>query len=208
MHNLSDKKGSFLCRLSLLVVLLVSVLALTILVETGKTGAFDAFFIGMVQHNKSLALQVVMQGITALGTAYGVIVLLIMTGAWLWRRRAYPELKEYLGIALAGFITEISVKVLVHRARPSSWLGITAAGYSYPSGHAIMTFVMAVGLIIILRRLGISRWWYTALLLCTAAAVGISRIYLGVHWPTDVLGSWLMGSVSITALLPLRRIPH
>lgn len=198
MHNLSDKKGPFLCRLSLLVVLLSAVIVLTLLVETGKTGAFDAFFIGMVQFNKSRALQVLMQGLTALGTEYGVIVLLIMISAWLWRRRAYPELLMYLGIALAGFVTEVSVKILVHRARPVSWLGLTADGYSYPSGHAIMTFILAAGLVLVLRRLGMSRWWKTAILLCLAAGVGISRVYLGVHWPTDVLGSWLMGSVIIS----------
>ena len=199
MHNLSDKKRSFLCRLSLIVVLLVSVLALTLLVEAGRTGEFDAFLIGIVQHNKSRTMQILMEMVTFTGTVYGVILILAGVSIWLWRRRALPSLKEFLGISLFSFITEVAAKVLVHRARPSSWLGITEPGYSFPSGHSIMTFVIAVELIIILRRLGLARWWAVAALLCIAAAVGVSRIYLGVHWPTDVLGSWLMGSVIITA---------
>ena len=205
MFSVSVKNKFFLYRLSLIVVLLASVLALTLLVEAGRTGEFDAFLIGIVQHNKSRTMQILMEMVTLTGTVYGVILILAGVSIWLWRRRALPSLKEFLGISLFSFITEVAAKVLVHRARPSSWLGITEPGYSFPSGHSIMTFVIAVELIIILRRLGLARWCAVAALLCIAAAVGVSRIYLGVHWPTDVLGSWLMGSVIITAcaLLPL-----
>ena len=199
MHSLSDKKRHLLCRLTLLIVLLMSVLSLTALIEAGTTSAFDTAVIHAVQFDKSRAMQVLMRGLTALGTEYGVICILAVTGAWLWRRRAYPELQELLLVSLVSFVTEVCVKVLVHRARPVSWLGIFAAGYSFPSGHAIMTFVIAAELVLILRRLGRLRWWKAAILLGLAAAVGISRIYLGVHWPTDVIGSWLMGSVIIWA---------
>ena len=181
-------------------VLLVSAVALTVLVEAGKTGSFDAFFTGIIQHNKSRAMQILMEMVTFTGTAYGVILILAGIGIWLWSRRAFSALKDVLGISLISFITEVSVKELVHRARPSSWLGITAPGYSFPSGHSIMVFVIAVELIIILRRFGRARWWMVTALLCIAAAVGMSRIYLGVHWPTDVLGSWFMGSIIITAV--------
>ncbi len=195
-----DTKRILFYRLSLLMVLLVSVAALTVLVEAGKTGAFDAFFTGIIQHNKSRTMQILMEMVTFIGTAYGVILILAGICICLWRRRALPALKDVLGISLFSFITEISVKELVHRSRPLSWLGITASGYSFPSGHAIMIFVIAVELIIILRRFGLARWWMVTALLCIAAAVGVSRIYLGVHWPTDVLGSWLMGSIIITAV--------
>ncbi len=199
MHSLSDKKRHLLCRLPLLIVLLVSVLSLTALIEAGTTSAFDTAVIHAVQSDKSVTMQAFMEGITTLGTFVGVVAILILAGIWLWHRRAYPALKELLAVALVSFVTEVVVKVLVHRARPVSWLGIHEPGYSFPSGHAIMSFVIAVELVLILHRLGRLRLWKAAVLLGLAAAVGISRIYLGVHWPTDVIGSWLMGSVIILA---------
>jgi undecaprenyl-diphosphatase len=144
---------------------------------------------------------------TLLGTEYAVILIITLISIWLWKRKAYQSLKRFLVISLVSFITEVSIKELVHRIRPVSWLGITASGFSFPSGHSIMTFIIAIELIIILRRLNLAHWYTYTVLLIIAAAVGMSRVYLGVHWPSDVLGSWLMGSVIIIAYDFLKKSP-
>ncbi len=151
---------------------------------------------------------IVMELFTLLGNEYTVIVIIVIIGGWLWRRKAYRQVKEFLAISFLSFVTEVSVKELVHRTRPISWLGIPASGYSFPSGHSIMTFVIIVELVIILRRLHLARLWTYTVAFIIVLSVGISRVYLGVHWPSDVFGSWLIGSVIITAysLLSTRKM--
>lgn len=173
--------------------------ALIVFVVYSETASFDAFLIGIIQQNKSHTIQMIMETVTFLGTEYGVIIIIVLVSIWLLHHHAYTSLKEFLSISLITFITEVSVKEFVHRARPISWLGITASGYSFPSGHSIMTFVIIVEFIIILKRLHLARLWMYIVAFLMVLSVGISRIYLGVHWPSDVFGGWLIGSLIITA---------
>ncbi len=208
MLEYKNKNRHLIYGLVSLTVLSVCTLALTVFVVLNKTGAFDAFFIGIIRQNKSHTMQVVMEMFTLLGNEYTVILIIALTGIWLWQRKAYQSLKEFLVISLVSFITEVSIKELVHRIRPVSWLGITASGYSFPSGHSIMTFIIAMEFIIILRRLKLAHWYTYTVLLLIAASVGMSRVYLGVHWPSDVVGSWLMGSVIMIAYALLEKSPN
>ncbi len=208
MLESKNKNRHLIYGLVSLTVLSVCTLALTHFVVLNKTGAFDAFIIGIIQHYKWHTMQIIMETFTLLGNEYTVILIIALTGIWLWQRKAYQSLKEFLVISLVSFITEVSIKELVHRIRPVSWLGITASGYSFPSGHSIMTFIIAMEFIIILRRLKLAHWYTYTVLLLIAASVGMSRVYLGVHWPSDVLGSWLMGSVIMIAYALLEKSPN
>jgi undecaprenyl-diphosphatase len=199
MPELSGKKWIFWYRLLFLIVLLLCTIDLTACVVSNKTIVFETFLIHAVQQNKSYVLARIMKAITFLGSEYAVVPVIIITGLWLLKRRSYNSLEEFLLLSLISFITEVSVKELVHRTRPISWLGITASGYSFPSGHSIMTFVIIVELVIILRRLHLARLWMYTVAFIIVLSVGISRVYLGVHWPSDVFGGWLIGSVIITA---------
>lgn len=116
-------------------------------------------------------------------------------------------------LAVAALLAEQAVRtglmLAFHRARPPAADWATAAsGHSFPSGHAASS-AMAAGLLawgaLRARPGGLGR---TAAVLCAAAAVavGCSRVYLGVHWPTDVLGGWLSaGCCLLLALPPLTR---
>ncbi|KAA6223106.1 phosphatase PAP2 family protein [Streptomyces albofaciens JCM 4342] len=113
--------------------------------------------------------------------------------------------------AALGTALQQTVKALVGRPRPVWPDPVDSAGYAaFPSGHA-MTAAVAGGLALWLlwlhgtRR---GRWWAAAALVAVSVAgVGLTRVYLGVHWATDVLGGWLLGGalVAAAALAYLRR---
>lgn len=131
-------------------------------------------------------------------------------GVLLWRcANAWTALWLLLTVAF-GTAVQQGVKAALGRARPVWPDPVGSAHYAaFPSGHA-MTAAMACGLLLwLLRRHGVGpALWRTALIaaVVSVAGAGLTRIWLGVHWPTDVLGGWLFGSlVAMGAVLVHRR---
>ncbi|MGO4617368.1 phosphatase PAP2 family protein [Nocardia sp. 2YAB30] len=125
-----------------------------------------------------------------------------------WRRRW----SEAALIAIAGLGAGLLVrggKSVIGRARPpvEEHL-VTVTNQSYPSGHSLGSFVVvgvvAVVLIPHLRHTAL-RTLAATLAAIFVAAVGLSRIYLGVHWITDVLGGWCLGALWLLACLTAYR---
>ncbi len=118
-----------------------------------------------------------------------------------WRLRFLIIAEGALAVILSrGIITEV-VRFFYHYPRPFDVLSFTPlvseSGYSFPSGHAAFFFSLAVVAFYLSHRLG---WWYLAF----AAINGIARIYVGVHWPLDILGGALVGilcGIAVHALM-------
>ncbi len=116
-----------------------------------------------------------------------------------------------LSALLAGLLGT-GVKILTARPRPSPTLVHVAAhlhDYSFPSGHVIhytTLFGFACCALLIARRRSSARGLTLALLALIIVLVGPSRVYLGEHWPTDVLGGYLLGALWITGTIKVRRI--
>ncbi len=108
-----------------------------------------------------------------------------------------------LGLTLSlSVILNLSLKLIIRSPRPYLVLeGVagkrlaTAGGYAFPSGHTQGAATFYAGLAYIVRKR-----WFTAAALIISLAVGISRLYLGVHWPIDVAGGYLLG-LAAAALL-------
>ncbi len=128
-------------------------------------------------------------------------LLLIATGAvMLWRRRMRAELVLLAGSAASILLTAL-LKGQFGRVRPQivPWLDLPTDA-SFPSGHSSNT--MAILLLFALLSGGGWRTWLAA---GVAVLVGLTRIVLGVHWPSDVLGGWLIGTgVALLALAVAR----
>lgn len=134
-------------------------------------------------------------GVTRLGDG-GVVVLLTVVGVGLLARLSRLW-AGFFGVAVAGAAAlNQALKHLIGRVRPDDPERLTAAhGYAFPSGHAMTTAAFALGLFFVIRALFPRFQWPAAAGgLVLVGAVGTSRIYLGVHYPTDVLAGWALAT--------------
>ncbi len=135
-------------------------------------------------------LDTIMIGITNLGFRYGTVplnigILIILTYLRRWRDTVF------FGLAVGGSaLLNLIIKHSFHRSRPTLWLSPDpASGYSFPSGHAMGSMAL-VTTVIVLTWPSKYRWPVACVGSLFVLLVGISRIYLGVHYPSDVLAAW------------------
>jgi membrane-associated phospholipid phosphatase len=155
------------------------------------------------QENQMPWLQGFMVAISFLGNQFVIFTALIfLTALFFWIVRLRLEAILIASVSIVSGIMNVLIKLLVSRPRPTTKLVDVfqyATGQSFPSGH-VMSYVAFWGLLfslglILFKR---DRWWHYALLIIPAffvVMVGPSRIYLGDHWASDVLGAYLFGGL-------------
>jgi undecaprenyl-diphosphatase len=123
------------------------------------------------------------------------------------RQRQHPAIERAFIYAGMAYALNILLKLLLHRKRPHGriirTLGIQS--YSFPSGHAFGT-VLLYGLLAYLafRHLnGPVESILSCLLVALIFVMGLSRVYLGSHYPSDVLAGWVLGFLSLAAVIAL-----
>jgi undecaprenyl-diphosphatase len=142
----------------------------------------------------------------------GTLVMALLIGAW-WRRKAHDWLPALVATVPGGLLLNVLLKFVFHRARPHfDDPLLTLPTYSFPSGHTVAaTLVYGLLACYVVRHTQALRARVAAVALAClmVALVGVSRMYLGVHYLSDVLGAaaegcaWL--AVCITAVSTLRR---
>lgn len=139
------------------------------------------------------------------GSVVVLVPVLTIVGLCLRRTTRSWQPLLFLAAGLAGAIALSTViKLAVGRPRPNAGALVDALGYAFPSGHA--TAATAGWLSVAIMLSGLTKRWARKVTMITAALliaalVGLSRVYLGVHQPTDVLGGWALGSLWIAAIL-------
>lgn len=142
--------------------------------------------------------------ISKIGYGWGVIpadIALIVVLALLRRKRE----GLFAGVAVAGSaLLNLAAKHYFARARPQLWLSLAPENtYSFPSGHAMGSMTLVAVLVLLAWH---TRWrWLTVMLgVGFVLMVGLSRVYLGVHYPSDILAGWaaaLAWTIGVYALL-------
>ena len=172
--------------------LIFSLVAISLIWSTGQTLDAWVFMSFNVRGTRPKWLDWIMLGFTQLGSAFaslGIALILIFTGN---RLLSYELI---LGTLSLWLVVEL-IKLLVHRARPFIRLvqvrivGYRPRGRSFPSGHTSQVFFMAT---LIAQHFHLNGWVWI-LLYAVAFLVGITRMYVGAHYPRDVIAGAILGS--------------
>ncbi|MGM9319449.1 phosphatase PAP2 family protein [Deinococcus aquaticus] len=159
----------------------------------GQSFAFEkSFLMGLHSHATPTLNQLALFLSTVGGaTVIAPISAVILAALWFKGHR----LAVFWGLAVAGAAgLNVLMKLLMHRTRPELWPRlIQEHDASFPSGHSMYSAAFVTALILLSWRTPY-RWPALILGLAFSGAVGLSRLYLGVHYPTDVLCGWLTGA--------------
>ena len=141
-------------------------------------------------------MMLIMKFITTLGSTL-VIVTSILCIAVLVKNKKYFLIFTFAN--LIGVILNNILKIIIRRPRPTETLVLTAeSSYSFPSAHSMMSMIFYGLLIYYVTKFVKKKWLKNALVGILSAIilfVGISRIYLGVHYATDVLAGYIVGII-------------
>ncbi|EJZ03011.1 phosphatase [Streptococcus agalactiae STIR-CD-07] len=148
--------------------------------------------------------------ITVVGSTVSQIAIAIMSVTFCYLKKWYPQARFIAVNAVISGICILSLKLIFQRVRPTLTHLVFVGGYSFPSGHSMGTFMIFGSIIILLQYYMPKSIWK---LLCQGTLglliflIGLSRIYLGVHFPTDVLASFILayGILNLTAYIFLAK---
>lgn len=165
--------------------------------------AIDQAIIHLVRHPLPHSLTQLIIAITNSGNPRPVTwVTLLLVAALAILRRYRGALFLTVNVLIWAGIGNSLIKHLVQRPRPTVDRLVAANSYSFPSGHSITAMLLWGSVIVLLgwslRRHHNWRWGVTLLLSCWIVIIGLSRIYVGVHYPTDVIAGWSLGFVLLT----------
>ena len=176
--------------------------------------AFDKTILLWIHQFANPTWDNIMLNITKLGNPTMMVIITIISLGILWWKKYHQEAK-ILGLhAFGGVILSYGLKLSFRKARPQLWQQlITETSYSYPSGHALGSMII-YGFIAYLLAFHYPKFTKIIYLFAVIliAAIGLSRLYLGVHWPTDIIAGygvgylWLMFSIIMLKLQQSRHI--
>jgi undecaprenyl-diphosphatase len=163
-------------------------------VVEGESRWFDETVLFWINDNLPNWLYEPMLFVTALGYYWVVLPLLAVAVNVFYRQRRQIAATLLIVATVGSVVLSTTLKDVLQRTRPELFnSGYTASGYSFPSGHATIAvgFYGTLTLLIAWRLRGFWRWTTAAAGAILVLLIGFSRLYLGVHYPTDVLAGFL-----------------
>ena len=163
-------------------------------VFTHKSTSFDGAVQAWLLAHQSSRLETVFLWITRIGGIWGMRVLALVGAAYLWLHGHRRVAAGVLIVPAVSVLLFNTAKIFYARPRPSGLGGRVDNSFSFPSGHATASAAVCCTLAYVLwRERLMSGWTALTFAVLTPLLVGASRLYLNVHWATDVLGGWSVG---------------
>lgn len=168
------------------------------LILTDNVNWFDEPIYNFIIAFKNPGLSRFMAYITTLSNPVVIVFLCCLSLLFLIVHKKWPI--ALVGTSLISVAFNQGIKNIIKRPRPDHLRLIEENGYSFPSGHAMGSMAFYGFLIMIIFKLNINRWLKIILIFLISVLIlliGISRIYLGVHYPSDILGGYLLSMALI-----------
>jgi membrane-associated phospholipid phosphatase len=173
-----------------------------------ETFGFDTTILLWLHQYSNSWIDSLMLGLTNLANPEFVVILVaISLGVLLWYRRVWAA--QIFGLnCLGGLILNQGLKLIFVKPRPKLWTPLVVEhSYSFPSGHALGSLVLYGFLAVLLAdrypryRMGIYSGASSIIM-----AIGVSRLFLGVHYPTDIIAGYAVGFVWLTTCVWILRM--
>ncbi len=192
METSYRKKKITFALLSFLIIIYGLIIFLVI---TNHMGWFDLPISNVIQRLESPVLTNLMEIFTFIGSSTMVITISITFMIFLFFFFKYRYELIFFAISIIGSsIINVVLKNIIQRERPTSHRIIDALGFSFPSGHSMAAFTLYVTLAYMLWKHADTNFLKLIITIGSTLIIlliGISRIYLGVHYPSDVIGGYI-----------------
>lgn len=214
----SRKHENFPFYLLIFIAFVVGLLALNIFVELTDEIAenslkiYDERITNFILSYRTPALTDFFRVITDLGDFYAYVAATIFAAVFLFLKfKHWKFILQLLAIIVLSALSNVAIKRFIGRARPGIEHLVTVETLSYPSGHAMCAMAFYGFLSYLSFKINMSKW--VRGLLCSLfffliLLIGISRIYLGVHFPSDVAGGYLAGLIWLAFCIVLFNVFH
>ena len=199
-----DRRFRLILGLNILSVLVFLVMVIAYLAGSSFQGMDNWVNDGMSSLENGFLVEVFTL-ITYIGNVLSLIVMTLIVIVILLFKKRWNQLVVFMPSMLSGWITYPVLKALIQRARPEGPL-VEVWGHALPSGHASMSMIMFAGMIYCFRGDIVKRFQrrsFTFYCVALIVLVGFSRIYLSVHWLTDVLAGYGLGLFLLTGFILL-----
>ncbi|WP_242241546.1 phosphatase PAP2 family protein [Bacillus cereus group sp. BfR-BA-01309] len=178
-------------------------------VHVGGVTVMDTYVRGLVKGLQTEDSLTFFSYYTKVGSAIGIVTTLVISLLVFWRKRYYAAMIVYpVGILITHLVNK-GIKEIVKRERPSLNEALDALGYSFPSGHAmlsIMTFGFLAYIIAANLKSVTGKYVITILMGIVIVSIGLSRVILNVHYPTDILAGYCVGGILLIIAIYCHRL--
>jgi len=205
--NFSRKNENYSFYLLIFIALIIFVVGINFFVELTESisgtslKSYDRAVTDFIISFRTPELNKFFQFITDVGDFYGYLIAAAIAALYFFFKfRNWKIIIELLIVTMLAALSNIALKRAINRQRPEIEHLVVVETLSYPSGHSMSAMAFYGFLIYLSFRIKMSKWlrgFLVFLFLFLILGIGISRIYLGVHFPSDVLGGYTAGLIWI-----------
>lgn len=187
--------------LMVIVIATIAFTALAIMVTKQRPLPGDVALLQIIHRDIPASTNQVFLTATELGNPVGIIaIVIVISGSLAYWHRYRSAITIILSVALAT-VANLVIKDLFKRTRPTLWESIIhAQNFSFPSGHAMASSALVFTLIYIAWR---SSWRWLTIIIGSIfmLMVALSRLFFGVHYPSDILGGWVASAIVVACVI-------
>ncbi len=190
-HTVVRNRTRRLLAMNITALIFFSMIAYSV-VHAGVITGLDTLASIVVKNIRVQPVTIFMQIITNLGSVVALMLLTIIASIFLYFKKQYRDSILLIITMLSGLVVNVLLKATIARARPAEAL-LFVDSYAFPSGHAFLTTVMVAALVMTVVPFMNLKKYFVVTCVILASIICISRVYLGVHYASDVLGGIFLG---------------